>query len=611
MQGVELFEKELEKEITRLTNTLSKAKSLLLDQSVVDYFTEDRIWDVRPREFHSVSNRLTGENALKKDEYMFIETIISLPDNLKRVKKKIGTSKEQKELLDAVRRKVQNMVNEYNDDEIKKLEETIKKYKVLLNKVSNDDTELIDEFEIVKAIIGKMNVSLDEKFNIYSSINEKNNRVIDKYNEKNNTSDTEQDLDDEGVEVVLEETNISEDVLLDLARKYDIKWLLDNDLDTEDNIKYAIQYWKERLLKFGNIDKFDKILSLLRDYRLESVFDKTEIISKILLYSTADLIKFTIQEAIDNEIDYKDFFETFSVGLFPPVKENKAIIRRKGPRNKSNEEVNEKKVQTSGKNHNFHKNLAFLKEMGIRPKDVYKDVPCFFIKSNKAVRRVFGQLAKYGIHFVNPDGSLKKGFSILDSSGVLDKLDVALECGCFPYVEDNLSTLHLPDFNPYKIKYAKSLGKEDKDIYRLYKNKGLKRCLPKAFKENSEYGITPEETKKLYGSSEYMSPKKEEYDEILENNTNDNINNIENDMYIDYLDSEFKDSDERLYNFDGVIISRFKVLRLYHTLVADPNINPDEDLLMYVITKDTMLTAEEIEKIKNLVVTNGKRRELS
>ena len=54
-----------------------------------------------------------------------------------------------------------------------------------------------------------------------------------------------------------------------------------------------------------------------------------------------------------------------------------------------------------------------------------------------------------------------------------------------------------------------------------------------------------------------------------------------------------------IYNFNGVIISRFKVLRYYETLISEPQIVPNKDMLLYTICMDSMLDIDELNRINN------------
>ena len=66
------------------------------------------------------------------------------------------------------------------------------------------------------------------------------------------------------------------------------------------------------------------------------------------------------------------------------------------------------------------------------------------------------------------------------------------------------------------------------------------------------------------------------------------------------LDKEYSSKQVRAYNIDGVLISRYKVLRYMTTLIYN-GMNESKDMLMYAITKNSFLTKEEYEKIETVV----------
>ena len=88
----------------------------------------------------------------------------------------------------------------------------------------------------------------------------------------------------------------------------------------------------------------------------------------------------------------------------------------------------------------------------------------------------------------------------------------------------------------------------------------------------------------------------------LKSNENINITDIsEKDYYIQKLDNVYMKND-LIYDFGGVIISRLKVLRFYQTLISSPEIEPSYDVLLYVITKLSMLDEEEM----NIIISSLK-----
>ena len=49
------------------------------------------------------------------------------------------------------------------------------------------------------------------------------------------------------------------------------------------------------------------------------------------------------------------------------------------------------------------------------------------------------------------------------------------------------------------------------------------------------------------------------------------------------------------------IISRYKVIRYFELFLSEPDVEISNDLLLFIITKDSMLDYNELETIKNIV----------
>ena len=89
--------------------------------------------------------------------------------------------------------------------------------------------------------------------------------------------------------------------------------------------------------------------------------------------------------------------------------------------------------------------------------------------------------------------------------------------------------------------------------------------------------------------------KYDEYDMVISDNENDNITSMSlNNIYIRELDDAYKVS-EHLYDIDGVMISRFKVLRVFETLLSNGLGNLDG--LFVAITRNSILTKDELERL--------------
>ena len=359
-------------------------------------------------------------------------------------------------------------------------------------------------------------------------------------------------------------------------------------------------HWKNKLLNYGNYEKMEGLLEFLQKKNLNFIFDLPEILTKTLLYSSIQEIEQVINIAEENEINYYELLKSQPVIFFPTVRETRNHSKKY--QNPSSEQ------KTSGALTNFLGNINFLKENNFPINEIFKSSPVFFIRSPKTQRKVYERLKMYGIFLQYPNRNLKKAFSVLGTTDILSKIDIGIECGCYDYYQDNITKLVNPNLNLYRVKLARLLGIGEDEIFckRYSTTKGeTKKCLSELFwKNNSDkFGKNPEDTYKIYQScpqETYIDKDNIEiYNNIISNRENDKITTLVlNDYLIRQLDSQFKDDqNDLIYNFNGVIISRLKVLRYYQTLISDSNIISRKDVLLYAITLHSMLNQDEVNAI--------------
>ena len=606
MNSFEKLIQQIENKIVMINNTITKMKNVISLNDYIPLLDESKIWNLTQNEYEVIINNLTDSNRLTEKEQNFFLLIINMPADYKKIKKEnIGLSPEQKEIFISIQNKIKKSVETYSKEKIEELEKELTKYKVLLIKLKNNDINIINEIELITEIINQGDFTNIEKIEIYEKINNINSKIF-----KNYSTDF---YDEEALtEESLVETNLNEKELDRVFEQFGIKWepsnkeeLTPQQLETRKN---KLKIWKDYLLKYGNIEKIIAILTLLSEKNLTFVFQEHEILTKTLLYSSVEQIAEVINTAIKRNIDYHELLEKNATILFPKIKEFSYKIRKEGPTPHDNDGV-------SGSLNNFLKNIELLDNLNIPASEVFKECQCFFIMSPKTTKKTYDRLALYGISFRYPDGSLRKGFSVLKTNDVLSKLDIAIECGCYIYYQDNISKLTDSKLNLYRIKYARSIGISESEIFKFYKN-GHRGCfLPGIFSKSKidTFGDEPADTFRKYNAVQYRDENSEIYDNILKNNDNDIISKITlEDEWIKKLDAMYKEEGNNLiYNFNGIIISRLKVLRYYQTLISDPSISSSKNLLLYVITKGSMLNQNELDEIKHCVEKlNFKGREL-
>ena len=600
----------IEKKINEINNAMNQVDSINELSPLVSKFNKENYLSINEKDLIILKQFLVDGYSMTSLELSVIEFISSLGEYAKKILSSDNfLNDSQLECLENIKNKIILVSESYNNENKNKLLNSLNKYKLLLSKLDSNDMHLINEFDIINELLNDGSYSLDDKVNVYKIINSLNSKVFNNYNLSIEDDDIILSEDD------LVETNLEYDKLKDLFDKFGIDWSKDdykiNDQKVLENIIKVRNNFIDKLLKYGDYDKMFSMLSFIRDKDLSFVFDLPEILTKTLLYTSVDKLSEFIDKITDNGLDYRVVLKEQPSNFIPPIMEKRKTRGKKGGNSDSR--------NITGSLNNFISNVEFLNNHNFPVEEVYHDCKSFFIKKPDTVKRIYNKLRMYGISFWYLNGRVKNAFSVLNTYDVLDRLDVAIECGCYDYISNNVTKLIDPNFNMFRIKYAKSEKVSDDEIFKVMKSKGNDTIIMRSefsSNKNNKYGNTFGETFNLYNAVsiyDYMnSDCIKSFDLILSNSQNDRISDISlNDFLISKLDV-YKDPDNDLiYNFDGVIISRLKVLRLYQTLISDTSVESNRVALFYAIVRNSMLNEEEINKI-NLCLNNisYKRREL-
>ena len=140
----------------------------------------------------------------------------------------------------------------------------------------------------------------------------------------------------------------------------------------------------------------------------------------------------------------------------------------------------------------------------------------------------------------------------------------------------------------YQLINAKKKGWNDTEIYRYIKL-GNKRQ-----KQLRATNLSKLSGKELENEPQYKIEVNSDYDNIDFSNQEPITDIILNNYFIRNLENNFK-HDELTYNFNGIIISRYKVLRYYAILLH--NHMGDFDSLKYAIFQNTIITKSEYDMV--------------
>ena len=591
MTSIEKFANKIEQIILELNNKIAYFNNLLNEEILLD----DMVWKLNEEKANDIISKIGDK--LTDIETKCIIVFSKYAKEEKQIKKATnGLSEVQRSIFGSFFNKLNAYNIEKNNESVEKVKIKIDKYKSLLSKFNRNDILLIDEFDLIEEILRNNEFTTPEKLEIYNEINKINGKIYDLINQNNDEEESILSEDD------LEVTNLQFDELNSFFKENEIKCFDDVIYERREVPKYSqLLLLYNKLSKYGKYDKMQSLIDFIKLKDLEFVFDNPEIITNTLLYSSVELLKNMINVSEENGMDWRDALLRCPVYFYPAIRTNK--------KSSKNSISGETSSSVTGGLSNYENNVKFLNSKNIKCSDVLSDCVTFFSFKPSNNKKNYEFLQKYLIPLKDQYGRTKKGFSALKYNGIFDNLDIGIECGCYEYYKDNITVLIDNRINMYRIKLAEKKNHSASEFFdevNMKNNLGVKKVLRRSALEKGQFGENQDKTFNQYNAvtiDNYInSDTVELYDKILKSNENINITDIsERDYYIQKLDNVYMKND-LIYDFDGVIISRLKVLRFYQTLISSPEIEPSYDVLLYVITKLSMLDEKEM----NIIVSSLK-----
>lgn len=516
---------------------------------------------------------------LSEEEKELIDTLKNLDTNVLKYILDLGLDEKQEKILSDIKSKVETKITELESINEETIKEKINYNKILLSKIKNKTINLIDTRDIsyIVELLVKNDFPVSAQIEVLKLINKIN---LDIYS----NIDVEDVISSEK-----EETNIDKDELTKILSAHKIDF---NSLKEENRTK---------LIKYGVLSQIEEILCTLEEQGLHNIKSREDILVNILIYSSKKIIDDNMKLVKERNIVSLAYINPTM--FYPAMK----VVTNKRPYIKSGPTPGERTSKTSGSSNFLKGNIELLDELGIDPEEVYSKCATYFYGNPKLKRRLLKNLELYGINLRDNISS----YALLSTgAAVLDTLDKAIENGAYEYCLEYQSRLGSNNrVNYYRIKYAKKLYEEGNPLGRKtpfnarYVNaKGretyvLASDFTKATSE--KYGSEEQDTKRLYGSKEITVENQELISTILSNSRCDVITDISRlNSKIVSLDKLYMSEDGITYNFNGVIISRNKVLRYAEKLITSPNIELTDSTLLYIITRNSMLDENELNIIK-------------
>lgn len=564
MNNIEKLIEILKREVS--SNSINKIKKLetIKDQINTYAFSDEKM-------IYELNSCLSDENKFKNEEVDFLLSFTKLSNQAKNYLLENCLKDSERKIFDSISKKIKDSIDFYKSEQ----EGTID-IKNLIRVLSGKKKKLIDENDlefIIKIIKNQFNTI--EQIDILNKINAINMEV---YNNYKGNSDDSLELSEDDLEV----TNIESEEVKNLLESYGINYSLFSDGE------------KVALSKHGVLDKMKGILDFLVKEGLQEEIKRlySEIITKTLLYSS---VKQLNQVKYTNNLDFAELVRTMPTILYPATRSKISAPKVNSGSNSTS--------ATSGAMTNYIKNSELLRKYNISPEEIWNRCSTFFKQSYRANSDSIKCLDSYGISLYNADGNLKEIFSILGNRNpsIIDIYDAALEADAKDYALNNPSSIapyQLYKF--YMIKLARKYGMENRDIFGNYTMPDKKVFLrSKKIIENVNITADIENIFKEYGAVEIELPNRDIYDNLTKIADIIEISEeVLNDPNIKALD-QFKQNDD-LYNFNGVKISRRKVLR-YYTLLKNNDKVIDITSIMYCILHRSMVDEEEFNNLYTLV----------
>lgn len=631
---MEKFTKVIDKEINRLNQEISR-----INEDKVNLENRRNIYSKLLLKLKGVNNSKNVNLAFSIDMGLFenvfgdTESVINDIKRLKELKTMYNMfyidNKQTLEII-GICKKYSEILSDKIEFLEKELEDSSKKEGILeeynnIREIISRNIDFNDVSKLLEFVKG-MNISLNDKIDIIREINSQ----VFKIEAETLTADVSDTEEIEVIDVVnISNINVEDVQALFSKYGYDIHSIFDDeDID--------------RIVKYGNLQNMEEILIAIKDIKLNNDKKQSSKLANIFVLSNGEIVK-TVLDNIkadskanfsSNNYSLSEIFNSY-LDFYPLfIKGNKSFdnSNRKGPggdgpipadergafgnylairdiiKGEDNEADINSMIERCGSvfvqcsARSFKKRLEKFKLYGATKDNYFGTLSCFLGNNSLDIIDVFRELGHDKYLF-------KGGFSTTCRS--VDNINMTLSLIKLYNMRGESIYFREPDGYRKKnymlkgyissLKSGSMVGKILAGDTRDMLDMGLiVKTSDIAFtKRDGEKGVILSELGRFenYCNRYYEEnvTKYDEYDTVISDNENDNITSMSlNNIYIRELDDAYKVS-EHLYDIDGVMISRFKVLRVFETLLSNGLGNLDG--LFVAITRNSILTKDELERL--------------
>lgn len=511
---------------------------------------------------------------------------------------------------------------------------SIKGTNILLDEVQN---EVLNRFlnYLHEYILIRKNYNINNNIDIDELvfINEKYKKLSTKLNNPKNTSFI---IDLDTVNTLFNDNKLEEsmrrDLLVSLIKynknifNYKIGFTNNMEIARYGNIdvgevknifkKYEYDFdkldvtFQNKILEFGVIRKIREVLCVL--YQLNIKIDEIEngyFLMSLVLAGDKESIAATMKFILSKNVSVKKLFKIPSVFI---SEDNTEFNREKTNRFKIVDYsiFNEDKPYIVGTAEKFRNNTLLLEKYGLSLKNILDKYPQVLIVDSERLYNNLEMFLEYGFSFTKNRRLIDSSLSALTSVKFCDIVDQFIEVHPYgiKYLRDNLSCIKTIssafDVIFYSIYYSNVLEGEDRAFRRIVSNNREYLCLQGDI--NNRFGeayMGINDTNKVSVTNTFIPKFKddEKYRNILKRNKYGVIDvDIFDNRYIQKINTFSDDQEPLIYNFDGIRISKIKVLRIFNILIKNGIIG-NLDSFMFSISYNTIISEDNYNKLYDLI----------
>ena len=356
--------------------------------------------------------------------------------------------------------------------------------------------------------------------------------------------------------------------------------------------------FQKRILLNGNLNNIEELFQCMPSYGIK--FIETNKNSLYLLMKSSKEILEKMKELSQKY----GFSFTNTLEKMPA-----AFIHKTSPqeiKRIKKEQQNDDDISVHGAFEDFCSNIELIEKLGYNISVAMQKTQSLFVQPYKRTITNVEILKEYGI--IKNDNLALAGFTLsgLKSTNLQEIIDLFIELGELQYVKDNASRLKLPkDSYIFKRLYFGKIN----GIPNLTKVWGPKVILTGIISDENNKTLDKyinEESIKHVVFDEQLDG---EIEALLEQTLRKLDYKSDNSAFeqIEELEKEYK-KDDNIYNFNGTIISIRKVRKIYPILLAEYPQLDRKKLLLFAVTYNSMMSHEEFENIKKLIVAKELRK---